>query len=199
MAPVRAANQHVHCDCPAFHKGSVSVRTRTRHRLAAGIIDRPDETLIPHRQGLIQHGIIPNDDLQPGSGFEQPEITMPSVSEEPELDDTLDFQDVFMNVDARYDGDFSGHESTQNTHEEEAESQESEEEDTDDDFRGLYIDSCDESTFEDGSDGEEDLASDDSLSEDTDDDSLDGLMGGETGDIRLLLQHLKELSGTHQL
>ena len=50
-------------DCPKFHKCLVSLRTRSRHRNDAGMIDRPDEPFILPQQDQIQFDITHNDGL----------------------------------------------------------------------------------------------------------------------------------------
>jgi len=49
-----ANDRKVWCDCPRFHKGQVTLRTRHTHRKAAGIIDTPDSLPLfefhPYRQ-----------------------------------------------------------------------------------------------------------------------------------------------------
>ena len=187
------------CNCGRVHKGPVDIRTRRRHRRWDVIVDGPDEPPNLARQGQNQVNIIPNEGLPPGNGLAQPQITVPTIPQEAEDErahSEQDFYDWPMDVDGGHDGGFPGVEPTQNTREEEVGSDEGDEEDIDDRLLSLTIDFGEESTFEDDSDGEDSLLSDDDLFDDMDDDIPDTMIEDEEESLRLLLQHLKELSGT---
>lgn len=184
-------DEKVHCDCPRYHNGLVSIRTRRRHREEAGMIDPPDDSTL---QGRFQLNTLRNDGFPPGNGSSRPQITATTIPEETDNDHAPpvhDFDDWSMDIDGEGDGGFFSNEHTQTTSEDEGDADESHEEDVEDALQKLVIDSGEESAFEDedreeGTDEElEDL--DDRMHDRTDDDDADSL--------KLLLLQLKELSG----
>src|SRR5271170_3455906 len=151
MVGATSANDgKVHCDCPKFHIRPVSVRTRSKHRKEAGMIDHPDGSML---QGQFQLDIPPNDGFPPANGSPRSQITTPSIPEEADNDHALfmpDFDDGFMDIDDEGDGGFLGDdgvlgdERTQTVSEDEGDSDESDEEDAEDALRVLTIDSGEE-------------------------------------------------------
>jgi hypothetical protein len=107
----------VHCDCPKWHSGPVSIRTRSRHREQAGMIDPPVED--PSR----------------------PQITATTIPEEADHDHAPpvhDFDPWSMDIDGEGDGGFL---SDRRTSEDEGDSNETDEEDLEDLLQLLTIDS----------------------------------------------------------
>jgi len=200
MAPVLTEHhEKVLCDCPHVHRGSIDVRTRRRHHRLAGMVDCPDEPPILVPQGRNQLNIIPNDGLPLGYGLKEPQINSPTSPEEAEDDNADNMQNSYdwpMDFDEGDDGRFSGVKRTQNPPDEKVGSDHGAEEDIEDPLRLLTINFSKESTFEYDSDGGDSLLSDDDLFEDMDDDIPDSIIEDEEESLRLLLQHLKELSGT---
>src|SRR5271169_3885982 len=195
MVGAASANDgKVHCDCPKFHIRPVSVRTRSRHRKEAGMIDHPNGSVL---QDQFQLDTTHNDGFPPANGSSRPQIATPTIPEEVDNDHAPvhDFDDGFMDIDMEGDGGFLGDEHTQTASEDEGDSDESDEEDIEDALQVLTIDSGEEFAFED-EDTEENA--DEGL-EDLDDPMHDGTDEYEADSLRLLLLHLKELSGiSHQ-
>ena len=196
MAAVITANdERVQCDCPKFHNGLVSIRTRRRHRKEAGMIDLPDES---PRRSQFQLDTVRNDGSPPVNDSSRPQITATTIPEEADHDHAPpvhDFDDWSMDIDGEGDRGFFSVERTQTPSEDEGDFNERDEGDVEDLLQMLTIDSGEESAFED-EDGEESV---DEELEDLDDRMHDRIDDDEVDSIRLLLLQLKELSGiNHQ-
>ena len=53
-AMATATDGKVWCDCPKFHRFPITVRTRRRHRQAAGMVDTPDSPPIVHPNSYVR-------------------------------------------------------------------------------------------------------------------------------------------------
>jgi len=191
VAVASATDGLVHCDCLKFHICPVSVRTRSRHRKEAGIIDRPNDSLL---QGQSQLNPLHNDGFPPANGSSRPQITAPTIPEEADNDHAppvYDFDDWPMDIDGEGDGRSLSDERTQTASENEGDSDESDEEDVEDTLQMLTIDSGEEFAFD---DEEEEEESADEV-EDLSDPMHDRTDENDADSLRLLLLQLKELSG----
>src|SRR5271169_159056 len=149
VAVASTSDEKVYCDCPKFHKGFVSIRTRRRHRKEASMIDHPDESPC---QSQFQLDTVRNDGFPPGNDLSQSQIAASTMSKEADNDHAPpvhDFDDWPMDIDEGGDGGSFGYERTQSPSEDEGDSGESGEEDIDDTLEMLAIHSGEESAFED--------------------------------------------------
>ena len=192
MVPVTSATDGlVYCDCPKFHIRPVSVRTRSRHRKEAGMIDHLNDSLC---HGQLQLNTFHNDGHPPASGSLQRQITTPTIPEEADNDYALpvhDFDDWSMDIDGEGTGGFLSDECAQTMSEEERDSDGINEEDVEGALQRLTIDPGEESAFE---DEDNDESTDEEL-EELDDLMHDGTNEDEADSLRLHLLQLKELSG----
>ena len=176
-AMVFAADEKVYCDCPRYHTGLVSIRTRRRHYQEAGMINPPEDTTLQSRDGLLGPQITTTN-------------TIPEETDNNHALPVYDFDDWSMDIEGEGDGGFFSNDRSQTTSEDEGDADESHEED-EDTLQKVIIESGEESTFSDegweGTDDEEPEDLDDRMHDRTDDEDEDSL--------RLLLHQLKELSG----
>ena len=175
----------VWCDCPKFHTAPVTLRTRRRHRQAAGILDTPDSppSFHPHEQRQLN-----TDGGRHENGIRDTHMPEATALESPAISDTFpnDFDDWMMDIDG--EGDDGYREMASEDDSEDSEDEEIEEPsyknpiDSDEEIDFLYDE------YESVSDEEMDA---------TDVGGFDSSDTDEVQDIMWLLQHLKELSGTN--
>ena len=184
MAAVATANdEKVQCDCPRFHNGLVSIRTRRRHRKEAGI------------RGQFQLDTLRNDGFPPENDSLGPQITATTIPEEADhghVPPVHDFDDWSMDINGEGDGGFFG---DQRASEDEEDSNGRDEEDIEDLLQILTIDSGEESAFEDEDEDEDKEENANNELEDLEDRMDDRTDDEEAASLRLLLLELKELSG----
>lgn len=175
-----ATGGKVWCDCPKFHQFPVTVRTRRRHRQAAGIIDIPDSPLFDsHEQrqldidgGWHENGTLPNDDFD-GS--------MMDIDGEGD-DRLLGEEDIDERRGIASEDDHSSDDD-----------ENSEKEEFEQCSYANPIDSDEEGDFF----NDEDESASDEETDETDEMGFGSSDPSEVEDIVLLLQKLKELSGTN--
>jgi hypothetical protein len=183
--------EKVHCDCPRYHNGLISIRTRRRHREEAGMINPLNDSTL---QSQFQLNTLRNDGFLPGVSSPRPQITATTIPKETDKEHAPpgnDFDDWSMDINGEGDGGFFNSERSQTTSEDEEDVDESHEQDVKDELQKLTIDSGEESAFED-EDGEE--GTDEEL-EDLDDRMHGGTDDNDADSLKLLLLQLKELSG----
>src|SRR5271154_928570 len=103
-------DEKVHCDCPRYHNGLISIFTRRRHRKEASMINPPDDSTL---QGQFQLNTLCNDGFPPGNGSSQPQITATTIPEETDNNHAPlvhNFDDWSMDIDREGDSGFFSNE-----------------------------------------------------------------------------------------